>query len=58
MRNNLQIIKDTVRAMGGTIEEFLPERGCFYVNVMGKRILLEGNISITRQSFGTYPLLA
>ena len=51
MRKNLQIIKDTVRAMGGTIEEFLPERGCFYVNVMGKRILLERDISITRQSF-------
>lgn len=51
MRKNLQIIKDTVRSMGGTIEEFLPERGCFYVNVLGKRILLEGDISITRQSF-------
>lgn len=37
--------------MGGTIEEFLPERGCFYINVLGKRILLERKISITRQSF-------
>ena len=37
--------------MGGTIEEFIPERGCFYINVLGKRILLERKISITRQSF-------
>lgn len=37
--------------MGGTFEEFIPERGCFYINVLGKRILLEHKISITRQSF-------
>ncbi|KKQ78454.1 MAG: UDP-N-acetylmuramyl tripeptide synthase [Parcubacteria group bacterium GW2011_GWC2_38_7] len=37
--------------MGGKIEEFVPERGCFYINVLGKRILLERKISITRQSF-------
>ncbi len=37
--------------MGGTIEEFVPERNCFYVNIQGKSLLLENNISITRQSF-------
>lgn len=37
--------------MGGKIEEFVPERGCFYINVLGKRILLEHKISIARQSF-------
>lgn len=37
--------------MGGTIEEFVPERGCFFINVFGKRILLERKISLTRQSF-------
>jgi cyanophycin synthetase len=37
--------------MGGTIEEFVPERGCFYIDIFGKKILLERKISITRQSF-------
>ena len=37
--------------MGGTIDEFLPERGCFYINVLGQRILLERKISITRKSY-------
>jgi cyanophycin synthetase len=37
--------------MGGTIEEFIPERGCFYINVLGKRILIERKMEITRQSF-------
>ncbi|EKD58354.1 MAG: Cyanophycin synthetase [uncultured bacterium] len=51
MKKNPLIIKNAVLAMGGTIEEFIPERGCFYINVLGKRILLERKISITRQSF-------
>ncbi|MDD5396581.1 MAG: hypothetical protein PHW24_00805 [Candidatus Moranbacteria bacterium] len=51
MKKNPLIIKNAVLNMGGTIEEFVPERGCFYINVMGKRILLERKISITRQSF-------
>lgn len=51
MNKNLKIIKDAVLEMGGKIEEFVPERGCFYINVLGKHILLERKISITRQSF-------
>ncbi len=51
MKKNPLIIKNAVLKMGGTIEEFIPERGCFYINVFGKRILLERKISITRQSF-------
>ncbi|KKR54238.1 MAG: UDP-N-acetylmuramyl tripeptide synthase [Parcubacteria group bacterium GW2011_GWA2_40_23] len=51
MNKNLKIIKDAVLEMGGKIEEFVPERGCFYIKVLGKRILLERKISISRQSF-------
>ena len=51
MDKSLSIIQNVVADMGGTIEEFVPERGCFYINVFGKRILLERNIAITRQSF-------
>lgn len=51
MKKNPLIIKNAILNMGGTIEEFVPERGCFYINVLGKRILLERKISITRQSF-------
>jgi len=51
MKKNPLIIKNAVLNMGGTIEEFIPERGCFYINVLGKCILLERKISITRQSF-------
>lgn len=51
MKKNPRIIKNAILAMGGTIEEFVPERGCFYINIFGKRILLERKISIARQSF-------
>lgn len=51
MKKNPQIIKDSILKMGGTIEEFIPERGCFYINVDGKCILIERKISIARQSF-------
>lgn len=51
MGKNPLIIKNAILRMGGTFEEFIPERGCFYINVLGKRILLEHKISITRQSF-------
>ncbi|EKD46579.1 MAG: hypothetical protein ACD_67C00166G0001 [uncultured bacterium] len=51
MKKNPLIIKNAILKMGGTIEEFIPERGCFYINIEGKRILLERKISITRQSF-------
>lgn len=51
MKKNVSIIKNTILDMGGTIEEFVPERGCFYANVLGKRILIERKISLTRQLF-------
>jgi cyanophycin synthetase len=51
MKKNPLIIKNAILKMGGTIEEFVPERGCFYIAIFGKRILLERKISITRQSF-------
>ncbi len=51
MEKNLFVIKKTVLEMGGTFEDFLPERSCFYINVLGKRFLLDRKIGITRQSF-------
>lgn len=51
MKKNPPIIKSVILKMGGTIEEFIPERGCFYINVLGKRILIERKMEITRQSF-------
>lgn len=51
MKRNPSIIKSAVLKMGGTIEEFIPERGCFYISIFGKRILLERKISISRHSF-------
>jgi cyanophycin synthetase len=51
MQKNLPIIKRAIVHMGGTIEEFMPERGCFYMNFRGKRILIERKMSISRQSF-------
>jgi cyanophycin synthetase len=58
MKKNPLIIKNAVLAMGGSIEEFVPERSCFYINILGKRILLEKKISITRQSFVSGQLTA
>lgn len=51
MIRNLQVIKKAVVEMGGTVEELVPERGCFYAVVFGKRILIDRKMSITRQSF-------
>lgn len=56
MIKTFQIIKKVVADMGGTIEDFVPERGCYYVFLKGKRIFLERNISITRQSFISFQL--
>lgn len=53
MIKNPPIIKKIVLAMGGTIEEFIPERGCFYIKVLGKRIFIERKISINRRSFSS-----
>lgn len=53
MIKNPPVIKKVVLAMGGTIEEFIPERGCFYIKILGKRIFIERKISINRQSFSS-----
>jgi len=48
MKKNPQLIKDVIRKMGGTIEEILPERGCFYFTLNGKRVLITRKFSISR----------
>lgn len=53
MKKNPPIIKKVVLAMGGTIEEFIPERGCFYIKISGKCIFIERKISISRRSFSS-----
>lgn len=58
MKKNPSIIKNAVLAMGGTVEEFIPERGCFYINIFGKRILIERKVAIARQSFVSRELTA
>jgi len=51
MIKNPPVIKRVIREMGGTIEDFIPERGCFYANISGKRILFARKVEITRQPF-------
>ena len=51
MIKNPPVIKDAVLKMGGTIEELVPERGCFYINIFGKRILIGRKIALSRHSF-------
>lgn len=58
MIKNPPIIKKVVRAMGGTIEEFAPERGCFYINIYGKRILIERKMSLIRESSVSHRMTA
>lgn len=48
MKKNPKIIKETIREMGGTIEEILPERGCFYFTLNGKRVLVTRKFAISR----------
>ncbi len=50
-KDSLLIMENVILEMGGTIEDFIPERNCFCINVLGKQILLKRNISISRQSF-------
>lgn len=51
VNKNFLIVKKVVSDMGGTIKEFVPERNCFYVKIKDRKLLLENNISISRQSF-------
>lgn len=48
MIKNPPIIKKVVKEMGGTIQEFSPERGCFYVKFGSKKILISRKFSISR----------
>ena len=56
MNKNFQIIKNVVAEMGGAIEKIIPERSCFFVNISGKRILLQHYLTISRQAFGSVQL--
>ncbi|MFH1947527.1 MAG: hypothetical protein ABIJ23_05235 [Candidatus Magasanikbacteria bacterium] len=51
MDKNLLIMEKVVLDMGGTIEEFVPQRNCLYINIFGRRILIEQDITITRRSY-------
>lgn len=51
MIKNLRVIKSAVLGMGGSVVELVPERGCFYADVLGKRLLIDRKMAITRQSF-------
>lgn len=48
MKKNPKLIKQTIEEMGGIIEEVLPERGCFYFSLKGKRILVTRKFAISR----------
>jgi len=51
MDEKFRMIEKVVADMGGIIEEFIPERDAFFINVLGKRMLFKRDIAITRQSF-------
>jgi cyanophycin synthetase len=48
MIKNPPIIKRVVREMGGSIEEVVPERGCFNINLRGKKIFVSRKFKISR----------
>lgn len=50
MIKNPPIIKKVVKEMGGTIEEIIPERGYFYMNIRGKKILVSRKFKISSSS--------
>jgi cyanophycin synthetase len=56
MKKNPPIIKTIALSLGGTVEDFVPERGCFYISIFGKRIFLERKISLTRPTNGATQL--
>lgn len=47
MIKNPPIIKEVVRNMGGTIRKVIPERGYFYINIRGERILVSRKFNIS-----------
>lgn len=47
MIKNPPLIKKIVSEMGGTIKEFIPERGCFYADIEGQHIFISRKFSIS-----------
>lgn len=56
MQKNRTIMKNIIENMGGKIIDLIPERGYFYLQFKNKTILIDKNISLTRQSFITTDL--
>lgn len=48
MIKNPPLIKKIVEEMGGTFEEVLPERGCYYIHVQGKVFLITRKFRIAK----------
>jgi len=48
MIKNPPIIKKVTKEMGGEIQEFSPERGCFYIKFGNKKVLLSRKFAISR----------
>lgn len=48
MIKNPPLIKKIVEEMGGTFEEVIPERGCYYIHVRGKTFLITRKFRIAK----------
>jgi len=48
MIKNPPIIKKVVEEMGGTFEEVIPERGCYYIHVSGKVFMITRKFRIAK----------
>lgn len=47
MIKNPPLIKKVVEEMGGTVENIIPERGCFYIHLKGKSFLITRKFRIS-----------
>jgi len=52
MIKNPPLIKKVVEEMGGTFEEIIPERGCYYIHVRGKAFLITRKFRIAKTFIG------
>lgn len=52
MIKNPPLIKKVVEEMGGTLEEVIPERGCYYIHVRGKSFLITRKFRIAKTFIG------
>ena len=52
MIKNPPLIKKVVEEMGGTFEEVIPERGCYYIHVQGKAFLITRKFRIAKTFIG------